>query len=153
MEFTNKDIKSIGTKLTKAKSGSETEDWDVGSLTSIGEIGLEIGEEDITTLDSPDRAKEFMAGDIEAGECAISGMIKKQDDEQTVVKMMSLIKANSTEEWKVTFPSGATWEFKAFIKSFKTNEATTDGKVGFSASLRITGLPEYTPSSSESASK
>lgn len=148
MAFSNNDIKAIGTSLTKKKSGTETTDWKVGSLTSIGEIGLEIGEEDITTLDSPDRAKEFMAGDLDAGECPIAGMIKKAEDEQTVAKMMSLIQASATEDWLVTFPSGATWSFKAFIKSFKTTEATTDGKVGFSATLRITGLPVYTPANS-----
>jgi len=147
MAFTNNDIKAIGTKLTKKKSGTETTDWEVGSLTSIGEIGLEIGELDITTLDSPDRAKEFMAGDLDAGECAIAGMIKKADDEQTVVKMMSLIQASATEDWTVTFPSGAKWVFKAFVKSFKTAEATTDGMVGFSATLRLSGKPVYTPAS------
>lgn len=141
----NNDIKAIGTSLTKKKSGSETQDWLLGSLTSIGEIGLEIGEDEITTLDSPDRAKEFMAGDLDAGECAIAGYIKKADDEQTVVKMMALIQASATENWEVKFPSGATWAFKAFVKSFKTTEATPDGKIGFTGSLRITGFPVYTP--------
>lgn len=139
-------IKAMGTSLSKTKSGSEAADWVVGSLTSIGEIGVEIGEIDITTLDSPNGAKEFMSGDMDAGECAIAGYIKKVDDEQTVVKMMSLIKSGSTEEWTVTFPSGAKWVFNAFVKSFKTTEETTDGLIGFTGSLRISGLPEYTPS-------
>lgn len=138
-------VRAMGTSLTKTKSGSETSDWKVGSLTSIGEIGAEIGEIDITTLDSPNGAKEFMAGDIDAGECAISGYIKKADDEQTVVKMMSLIQASATEKWTVEFPSGAKWEFDAFVKSFKTTEETTDGLIGFSGSLRLSGLPVYTP--------
>lgn len=140
-------IRAMGTSLTKKKSASEAEDWVVGSLTSIGEIGVEISEIDVTTLDSPNGAKEFMSGDIDAGECAIAGYIKKKDDEQTVVKMMSLIKSGSLEKWTVTFPSGATWNFDAFIKSFKTTEETTDGLIGFNATLRISGLPEYTPSS------
>ena len=139
-------IRAIGTSLTKKKSASETADWLIGSLTSIGEIGLEIGEIDVTTLDSPNGAKEFMAGDMDAGECPIAGYIKKRDDEQTVVKMMSLIKSGSLEDWLVTFPSGATWAFSAFIKSFKTTEETTDGLIGFNGTLRISGLPVYTPS-------
>lgn len=139
-------VRAMGTSLTKTKSGSEANDWVVGSLTSIGEVGAEISEVDITTLDSPDGAKEFMPGDIDAGECAIAGYIKKAADEQTVVKMMSLIKSASTESWTVTFPSGATWEFNAFIKSFKTTEETVDGLIGFSGSLRISGLPVYNPS-------
>lgn len=138
------DIRAMGTKLIKTKSGSEIADWTIGSLTSIGEIGVEIGEIDITTLDSPDGAKEFMSGDIDAGECSIGGYIKKADDEQTVIKMMSLISSGSTEDWTVEFPSGAKWEFKAFVKSFKTTEETVDGLIGFSGSLRISGLPVYT---------
>ena len=142
----SKIIRAMGTSLTKKKSGNEAEDWVVGSLTSIGEIGVEISEIDITTLDSPDGAKEYMAGDLDAGECAIAGYIKKLDDEATVTKMMALISAGTTEQWTVTFPSTATWEFDAFVKSFKTTEETVDGLVGFSGTLRISGLPVYTPS-------
>ena len=140
-------IRAMGTSLTKKKSGSELLDWLIGSLTSIGEIGAEISEIDITTLDSPDGAKEYMAGDIDAGECAIAGYIKKADDENTVTKMMALIQSGSTENWEVNFPSGAKWNFKAFVKSFKTTEETPDGLIGFSGSLRISGLPTYTPAS------
>lgn len=149
----NNIIRAMGTSLTKKKSGNEAQDWVVGSLTSIGEIGAEIEEIDITTLDSPNGAKEFMSGDIDPGECDIAGYIKKTDDENTVVKMMALIQAGTTEEWIVTFPSGAKWEFNAFIKSFKTTEETTDGLIGFSGGLRLSGLPVYTPSSSNSESE
>lgn len=142
----NNIIRAIGTSLTKKKSGSETEDWIVGSLTSIGEIGVEISEIDVTTLDSPNGAKEFISGDIDAGECAIAGYIKKKTDEATVTKMMALISSGSLEEWEVTFPSGAKWDFNAFVKSFKTTEETPDGLIGYNATLRISGLPVYTPS-------
>lgn len=139
-------VRAMGTSLTKVKNTSEANDWVVGSLTSIGEIGVEISEIDVTTLDSPDGAKEYIAGDMDAGECALAGYIKKSDDEATVTKMMNLISAGTNEKWVVTFPSGATWEFDAFVKSFKTTEETPDGLIGFNASLRISGLPEYTPS-------
>lgn len=139
-------IRAIGTSLTKKKSGSEAANWTVGSLTSIGEIGVEISEIDVTTLDSPNGAKEYISGDIDAGECAIAGYIKKTDDESTVTKMMALISSGSVEEWTVEFPSGAKWVFNAFVKSFKTTEETPDGLIGFSGSLRLSGLPVYTPS-------
>lgn len=139
-------IRAIGTSLTKTKSGSEAANWIVGSLTSIGEIGVEISEIDVTTLDSPNGAKEYISGDIDAGECAIAGYIKKTEDESTVTKMMALISSGSVEEWTVGFPSGAKWVFNAFVKSFKTTEETPDGLIGFSGSLRLSGLPVYTPS-------
>jgi len=139
-----KDGKGMGTSLTKIKNGSETADWKIGSLLSIGEVKLTIGEEDITTLDSPDRAKEFMPGDVEAGELGISGIIKKQDDENTVSKMMALIQASSIESWIVEFPSGATWVFEAFVKEFGTGEVSTEGMINFNGTLRISGLPVWT---------
>ena len=142
-------VRAMGTSLTKKKSGSEAADWVVGSLTSIGEIGVEISEIDVTTLDSPNGAKEFISGDIDAGECALAGYIKKTEDENTVTKMMALISSGSVEEWTVEFPSGAKWVFNAFVKSFKTTEETTDGLIGFNATLRISGLPVYTPSNNE----
>lgn len=142
-------VRAMGTSLTKTKKGSEATDWVVGSLTSIGEIGVEISEIDVTTLDSPNGAKEFISGDIDAGECALAGYIKKTEDENTVTKMMALISSGSVEEWTVEFPSGAKWVFNAFVKSFKTTEETTDGLIGFNATLRISGLPVYTPSNNE----
>ena len=47
--------------------------------------------------------------------------------------------------WTIATPDGATWAFDAFVKSFKEAEATVDGVRGFSASLRISGEPTYTP--------
>ena len=140
-----KDTRAIGTKLTKKKSGTETTDWEVGSLTSIGEVKITIGEEDITTLDSPNRAKEYMPGDIEAGEVSIAGITKKANDEITITKMAALIAGSAVEHWTIEFPSGAKWEFDAFVKEFGTDEASVDGMVSFSGSLRISGLPVYTP--------
>lgn len=140
------DIKAIGTSLTKIKKGSETQDWLVGSLTRIGEIKFEVTEEDVTTLDSPDRAKEYMPGDIEIGDVDFEGYLKKDDDEATITKMLALINSNAVESWEIKAPKGWTWKFDAFIKSFGTSEAAVDGKLGFSGSLKITGQPVFSPS-------
>jgi len=144
MAFSPEDVRAIGTSLTKKKSGSEIADWVLASLTSIGELGLEIGELDVTTLDSPNKAKEYNPGDLDSGELAISGIFKKEGDSQTAVKMMSLIEASAVESWLITYPSGDTFAFDAFIKSFKVTEATPDGLVGFNATLRVSGKPVYT---------
>ena len=40
--------RTMGTTLTKTKSGSETEDLKIANLTSIGEIGVESEEIDST---------------------------------------------------------------------------------------------------------
>jgi len=132
----------MGTTLTKTKSGSETTDLVVANLTSIGEIGLESAEIETTDLDSPNDFKEFIAGAKDAGEVALAGNIKT---EATVEAMLALANSRTVEAWTVEYPSGAKWEFSAFVKSFKDGEKTVDGVATFKASLRVTGAPVYTP--------
>ena len=136
--------RTMGTTLTKVKSGQELEDTVIANLTSIGEIGVESEEIDATDLDSPNNYKEFIAGSKDAGEVSLAGNIKL---EANVEKMLALAESQSLEDWVVTYPSGATWTFKAFVKSFKDGEKTTDGLATFSASLRISGKPTYTKAS------
>lgn len=135
--------RTMGTTLTKGKSGDELEDLKIANLTSIGEIGVESEEIDATDLDSPDNYKEFIAGSKDAGEVSIAGNIK---DESNVEKMLALAESQSIEAWTVTYPSGAKWVFNAFVKSFKDGEKTADGLATFTASLRISGKPVYTKS-------
>ena len=136
--------RTIGTTLTKVKSGSETEDWQVANLTSVGEIGVESEEIDTTDLDSTGGYKEFIAGAKDAGEVSLAGNIK---DEATVEKMLSLADSQSVESWIVEYPSGAKWTFSGFVKSFKDGEKTTDGLATFSATIRVSGKPTYTKKS------
>ncbi|MBQ6546470.1 MAG: hypothetical protein IJL74_00535 [Bacilli bacterium] len=136
--------RTMGTTLKKIKSGSEASDTTIANLTSIGEIGVESEEIDATDLDSPNNYKEFIAGSKDAGEVSIGGNIKS---EANVEKMLALAESQSLESWVVTYPSGATWTFTAFVKSFKDGEKTPDGLATFTASLRISGKPTYTPAS------
>lgn len=135
--------RTMGTTLTKTKSGNEIEDLKLANLTSIGEIGVESEEIDATDLDSPNNYREFIAGSKDAGEVSIAGNIK---DESNVEKMLALAESQSLEEFVVEYPSGAKWTFTAFVKSFKDGEKTTDGLATFTASLRISGKPVYTAS-------
>jgi len=134
--------RTIGTTLTKTKSGSEIDDLLIANLTSIGEIGLESEEIDTTTLDSPDEYKEFIAGNKDGGELPIAGNIVT---ESAAAKLLALADSRSMEEYTVEYPSGATWVFTAFVKSFKDGEKTPDGLATFTSTLRISGKPTYTP--------
>ena len=132
--------RTMGTTLTKKKSGSETEDLKIANLTSIGEIGVESEEIETTDLDSPDNYKEFEPGLKDAGDVPLAGNIK---DESNVEKMLALAESQSMEQWEVKYPSGATWTFKGFIKSFKDGEKTPEGLATFTATIRISGKPAY----------
>ena len=133
--------KSLGTTLTKTKSGSEDADLVIADLTSIGEIGVESSEIDVTTLDSDSGYKEYIAGFKDAGEVSLAGIIKS---EGAMEAMLALAESQELEEWTIETDSGSTWVFDGFVKMFKEAEATVEGVRGFSASIRVSGAPAYT---------
>ena len=133
--------KSLGTTLTKTASGQETEDLVIADLTSIGEIGVESDEIDVTTLDSDSGYKEYIAGFKDAGEVSLEGIIKSED---AMEAMLALAESQAIEEWTIETPSGSTWVFDGFVKGFKEAEATVEGVRGFSGSIRVSGAPVYT---------
>ena len=133
--------RNLGTTLTKTKSGVESTDLVVADLTSIGEIGVESEEIDVTTLDSTGGFREFIAGSKDSGEVAISGIIKSESSMET---LLALANSQAVEEWTVETDSGSTWVFDAFVKSFKEGEASVDGVRTFSMTLRISGETDYT---------
>lgn len=133
--------KSLGTTLTKTKSGSEDADLVIADLTSIGEIGVESSEIDVTTLDSDSGYKEYIAGFKDAGEVSLAGIIKSED---AMEAMLALAESQELEEWTIETDSGSTWVFDGFVKMFKEAEATVEGVRGFSASIRVSGAPAYT---------
>lgn len=134
---------AMGTSLTLVKAGSEQSDTVLGHLTSIGEIGGEREEIDVTTLDSPNGAKEYEAGQLSAGDCPIKGKMKAATDEALIEKLIALLNSGETRSWIVTYPSGATWEFNAYLKAFKTAPAEVEGQLEWEGTLRISGMPVF----------
>ena len=137
--------RTMGTRLEKVKAKDETANLVIGKLTSIGEIGVESDEQDTTTLDTEGGYKEFIATTKDAGEVAIAGNIVKADEKGPIAKLLALAENQTMQEWIVTYPSGAKWQFKGFIKSFKDGEKTVDGLATFSATIRVSGKPTFTP--------
>lgn len=130
--------KSLGTILAIVG----TPDVPIADLTSIGEIGVESEEIDVTTLDSSGGYKEFIAGQKDAGEVSLAGFVKS---EANMEDMLALAEAQTVTDWSITFVSGSVWTFSGFVKMWKEAESTVDGVRGFSGSIRISGAPTYTP--------
>lgn len=137
--------RSMGTTLTKVKSGSEATDTTIANLKSIGAIGVESDEIDVTDLDSPNDYKEFIAGSKDGGSVDLAGFIKDEDNVET---MLALAESRAVESWVVEYTTGAKWTFDAFVKSFKDGEKTPEGVYEFTASLRISGKPTFTKGTS-----
>ena len=69
-------IKAIGSKLSVNTGNSGSPTWtQIANLTSIGEIGLESDEIDVTTLDSTGDFKEFIGGAKDGGTIDLEGNI------------------------------------------------------------------------------
>ena len=78
---------TMGTSLTLIKAGSEPTNLVIKGLTSIGEITGEKEEVDVTTLDSPDGAKEFLSGATDWGSQDLEGYM---DDDTQIEKLRAL---------------------------------------------------------------
>ncbi len=131
-------IQAMATSLTLKKSGSETEDLVIAHITSIGEQSSEAEEIDVTTLDSPNRAKEFIQGAKDAGsvEVAINNCFDGQ-----VSKLKALYASGDVREWVETYPDNkGTLTYTGYISSFKHGEATTDGLLTASMTIRLSDI-------------
>ncbi len=138
---------AMGTKLTK-KANPDIQgdlDWLIGSLLSIGGVSVDTEEREITTLDSPDGAKEFEPGAKTPGDVPFKIMVKKTTDNATITKVLGLLASGTTEAWEVEYPSGAKWNFDGYVKGYEAGEITTDGNIEFTTTIKVSGLPTFTP--------
>lgn len=131
--------KNLGTTLTKDKGGED--ELVVANLTSIGEVGIESDEIDVTDLDSTGGYKEFIGGFKDGGEVSLAGIIKS---ETAMEAMLALAEAQTVDKFTIETESGSTWVFDAFVKSWKEGEVTVEGVRTFTGSLRVSGAPVYT---------
>ncbi len=133
-------IKTMSTSLTIKKADSETEDLVLKHVASIGEQSTEVEEVDVTTLDSPNGAKEFISGAKDPGSMDID--INNCGDGQ-VEKLQALFDSGEVRDWVIQYPTKATLTIKAYIAKLTFGEATTDGLMKSSISLRLSGEPVY----------
>ena len=121
----------------------------VGSLTKVGGVSMKADNQEVTTHDSPGGFKEYIPTFLDPGECQIEGYMAPGDVGQ--VAMLAHFNARDNRAMTITFPDGAggtdgsTWEFSASIAAFTYGDAPVDGVLNFQATLRISGLPTFTP--------
>ena len=113
----------MGTALKMVKTQDEAADLVIAHITSIGEQEGSSDEVDVTTLDSPNRAKEFIQGAKDAGsiEVAINNCLDGQ-----IAALRAVYESGAVRQWVETYPDdGATLTYSGYISSFKHGEATT----------------------------
>ena len=133
-------LPAMATKLIMVKSGSEAADLDITHLKSIGDQSTEADEIDVTTLDSPNRAKEFIQGAKDAG--TMDFVINDMFDGQ-VEALDAVFDTGEVRRWKVVFPDGkGGFAFNGFIKNFTNGEVETDGLITRTLTIRLSGKPQ-----------
>lgn len=116
----------------------------IGSLTSIGSPHLTQAVIEVTTHDSPDGYREYIGGLKDAGEVAITGNHDGDDVGQQALP--AALGAGTVDDYTITFPDGEKWAFKALVTDYQMGAAASDNNpITFSATLKITGKPTFTP--------
>lgn len=134
-------IQTMATSLTLKKAGEEGEDLVLAHLASIGEQSTEAEEIDVTTLDSPNRSKEFIQGAKDPGSIEVTA---NNCFDGQVAKLQAVFDAGTTRQWVETYPDKkGTLTYDAYISAFGFGEATTDGLATVTFTLRLTGSPKY----------
>lgn len=141
-------IKAIGSKLSVNTGTSQAPTWtQIANLTTIGEIGLESDEIDVTTLDSADDFKEYIGGAKDGGNVSLEGNIVT---DAGLTQLYTLANSRAVKQFKVEYPkkpgesTAAYWTITGYISSCKDGEKTVDGLLTFSAGIRVSGAPTFT---------
>lgn len=128
-------ISGFGTTVEGATTG------EIGELTRVGLPGQEVNDIDVSTMQSPERWREFIAGMKDAREIQMD-LLYEQDQLATVLAAVG----GTNENWTVTFPDGATFVCAGYIKS--TGEAAPmDDKISQTIVIKLSGKPTFTPAS------
>lgn len=114
----------------------------IAEITNIG--GLEVNRDmiDVTSHGSSDTYKEYIPGLKDSAEMTIEGNFKAGDTDGQI-GLLTDFEAGTLQVFVLTFPTGITaaFTFNAYVSKFKAGDFPVDGKLPFSATLKISGKP------------
>ncbi len=128
---------AFGTVLTISPTAG---DIIVAELTSISGPSISMDTIDVSSHDSADRAREFVAGMIDGGEISVEGNLTAANSAASLLDLMA--SGEVCEDSSIAFPDppDLTWEFDCLVTAVST-DAPYEGKISFSATLKLSGLP------------
>ncbi len=114
----------------------------VAELTNVGTPTEKADTIDVTSHGSADGFREFLAGLRDGGEIAIEGNFYPGDTNGQIA-LHTDFQAGTSRAAIVTFPTAmaCTWTATCIATAFQAGPAPVDGKVPFTATLKITGKP------------
>jgi len=139
--------------MAVAHGYSTTFTWDseiVATITNINGIELTANMIDITDLQSADAYSETLPGILTAGDVSLVGFADFADTTGQQA-MITDFNARSLKTGIITFPTatGATWTFSGYIQALKIGDASNDGVVAFTATIKPTGKPDFAATASD----
>jgi hypothetical protein len=113
----------------------------LAELTSISGPKIKVDTKDMTNHDSASAAREFIATLVDGGEIKIEGHFIPGDTAGQIAFITDML-ARTTRQAIITAPAAAafTWTFNAIATDYEPTYPD-DGNLGFTASLKVTGLP------------
>lgn len=116
----------------------------VGGLTAINGIKVKTNFIDVTTHASANNYMEFLPGLLQADNVTLEGQFEYTDTTGQHA-LLSDQNSKTSRTGLITFPAatGATWTFTGYVEETEIGNAPLDGKIPFSASIRITGKPAF----------
>lgn len=130
-----------GATLEFANGASPAVWTKVAEVTHLGGIQMSASSVDVTHMESPDDAKEFIAGLIDGGEVPIEGnFLPSNATQDDSTGLISIFKSRETRDWRMTLPGGEIFSFSGFLQNVGFDVPMED-KMPFTASVKISGLP------------
>ena len=117
----------------------------VGSLSSVGGVEISATFQETTNHGVSDYFKTFVAGLLEVADIAIEGFFD-QTDTNGQMAMVTDMNARTSRAVSITFPAstGSVWAATCYVSRIKVGDNPVDGMIPFSASLKVTGKPTLT---------
>lgn len=114
----------------------------IAELIKIGGISIKRDMIDVTTHQSASGYEEVIPGIIRTGSIALEGNFYPGDTSGQI-GLQADLDAGTLQSFVTSLPSstGTTLTFTAYVEEFAVGEADINGKIPFSASLKISGKP------------
>ena len=114
----------------------------VANVTNISGPGISVDTIDVSAHDSADAFREFAAGVADGGEISLEGNLVSATAGNVI---MTELTGRKSTTCTIIFSTqvNAFWKFSGIVTGFET-DAPFDGKLGFSASVKVTGKPTLT---------
>ena len=137
-------IGAFGTLLKIGDGATPTENFTtIAEVSNISGPGLSMDTIDVTSHSSADGWREYIAGQLEAGEITFDiNYIPTEVTHNLAKGLLGDLAAKTRRNFQLVFPDAGstTWKFTALVTGFEPSEPVDD-KLAASVSLKLSGKP------------